>query len=180
MSHSLPHLTLTTSTGSLSLTSPIFPTISPTHTSALVHDPYLPCEVPRHSGGSTHIPSLTGSEPKSVENKAFDTEAFEPEDLEPGRIELDRNLRTDPNGIQERFMRNNYQIPIAEDMDEFGKVGAEMSYIQSQMHSDHDSAESIADSDLEGGELRLHHCFCRVEGIANHLESQLHRGRPLQ
>ena len=29
-----------------------------------------------------------------------------------------------------------------------------MSYNQSQMHSDYDSAESIADSDLEGGELR--------------------------
>ena len=51
-------------------------------------------------------------------------------------------------------MRNNYQNPIAEDMDEFGKVGAEMSYIQSQMHSDDDSAETIADSDVEDGELR--------------------------
>ena len=39
-------------------------------------------------------------------------------------------------------------------MDEFGKVCAEMSYLQSQMHSDHDSAESIADSDLEDGELQ--------------------------
>ena len=29
-----------------------------------------------------------------------------------------------------------------------------MSYIQSQMHSEYDSAESIADSDLEDGELR--------------------------
>ena len=38
-------------------------------------------------------------------------------------------------------------------MDEFGEVG-EMSYLQSQMHSDYDSAESIADSDLEDGELR--------------------------
>ena len=47
-------------------------------------------------------------------------------------------------------MRNS----ITEDMDEFGKVGAEMSYLQSQMHSDYDSAESIADSDLEDGELR--------------------------
>ena len=47
-------------------------------------------------------------------------------------------------------MRNS----ITEDMDELGKVGAEMSYLQSQMHSDDDSAESIADSDLEGGELR--------------------------
>ena len=51
-------------------------------------------------------------------------------------------------------MRNSYQNPIAEDMDEFGKVGAEMSYLQSQMHSDYDSAESTADSDLEDGELR--------------------------
>ena len=58
--------------------------------------------------------------PKSVEINAIDTEAIEPEDLEPRRTELDRNLGTD----------------ITEDMDEFGKVGAEMSYFQSQMHSD--------------------------------------------
>ena len=38
-------------------------------------------------------------------------------------------------------------------MDEFGKVGAEMSHPQSQMHSDYDSAQSTADSDLEDGEL---------------------------
>ena len=38
-------------------------------------------------------------------------------------------------------MRNS----ITEDMDEFGKVGAGMSYLQSQMHFDYDSAESIAD-----------------------------------
>ena len=43
---------------------------------------------------------------------------------------------------------------ITEDMDEFGKVGAEMCYIQSQRHSDYDTADSIADSDLEDGELR--------------------------
>ena len=43
---------------------------------------------------------------------------------------------------------------ITEDMGEFGKVGAEKSYLQSQVRSDHDSAESIADSDLEDGELR--------------------------
>ena len=40
------------------------------------------------------------------------------------------------------------------DVGEFRKVGAEMSYIQSQIHSDFDSAESIADSDLEDGEVR--------------------------
>ena len=46
-------------------------------------------------------------------------------------------------------MRNS----ITEDMEEF-EVGAEMSHLQSQMHSDYDSAESSADSDLEDGELR--------------------------
>ena len=39
-------------------------------------------------------------------------------------------------------------------MDESGKVGAEMSYLQSQMHSDYDAAESTADSDLEDRERR--------------------------
>ena len=113
-------------------------------------NPKMPCDVPRPSGESTQIPSLTGYEPKSVEIKAIDTEAIEPEDLEPRRIELERNLGTDPYQIQERFVRNS----LAEDVDEFQKVGSEMSYLQSQMHSDCDSAESIADSDLEDGELR--------------------------
>ena len=96
--------------------------ISSQRTRPLAHDPYLPCEVPRQSGGSTQIPSLTGYEPKAIE-----TEAIEPEDLEPRRIELDRNPWTDPYQIQERFMSNTTQNPIAEDMDEFGTVGAEMS-----------------------------------------------------
>ena len=39
-------------------------------------------------------------------------------------------------------------------MEGFGKVGAEKSFFRSQMHSDYDSAESIAESDLEDGELR--------------------------
>ena len=94
----------------------------------MILDPYIPCDVPRQSGGSTQIPSLTGYEPKSVEINAIDTEAIEPEDLEPGRIELDRNFGTDPYQRQERFVRNS----ITEDMDEFGKVGAEMSYFQQE------------------------------------------------
>ena len=99
-----------------------------------VHKPYdsrplyTPCDVPRQSGGSIQIPCLKGDEPKSVENKAFDTVAIEPEDLEPRRIELDRNLGTDPYQRQERFMRNF----VTEDMDEF----------------------RITDSDLEDGEVR--------------------------
>ena len=79
---------------------------------------------------------------------------IEPEDLEPGRIDLDRNLFTDPCYIQGRIMGDNNQNPITEDQDEFGKVGVEMSYLQSRIHSDYESAESIADSDLEDGETR--------------------------
>ena len=145
----MPHLTLSTITGSLSPTSPIFPTIAPTRTRPLVHDEYLPRDVPRQSGGSTQIPSLTGHEPKLIE-----AEAIEPEDLERRRIELERNLGTDPYQEQERLMRSDFQNPITEDMDELGKVGAEMFYNQSKMHSDYGSAESIADSDLEDGEQR--------------------------
>ena len=182
MSPSLPHLTLTTSTrfpSPFSSTSPIFLTVSPAQTRSMILDLYLPCDVPRQSGGSTQILSLTGYEPKSVEIKVIETEAIKPAHLEPRRIELDRNLGTDPYQHQERFMRNS----ISEDTDEFGKVGAETSHLQSQIHSDYDSAESIADSDLEDGELRkcwLHHCICKVERIVNPLECQLHRGNLLQ
>ena len=44
-------------------------------------------------------------------------------------------------------------MTITEDMEEFGKVCVEMPFIQAKIHSDYDSAESIADSDLEDGEL---------------------------
>ena len=83
----------------------------------------------------TQIPFLTGYEPKSVETKVIEREGIEPEDLEPRRVELARNLGTDPYQIQERFLRKS----ITKDVDEFGKVGAETSYLQSQMHSDYDS-----------------------------------------
>ena len=50
-------------------------------------------------------------------------------------------------------MGTNYQKPIAEDMEGFGKVGAEMCNIKSRIHSADDSAESVPDSDLADGEL---------------------------
>ena len=152
MSRSLPHLTQTISTISLSpmsSTSLMFPTVSPIHTSPMILHSYLLCDGPRQSGGSTQIPSLTSYEPKSVDNKAFDTEAIDHEEIEPRRIVLDRNLGTDPCQSQERFMKYSF----TEDMDEFGKVGAEVSYFQSRMHFD-ESLESNADSDLEDGEIR--------------------------
>ena len=61
MSHSLPHMTLTTSTSSLSpisCTSPIFPKVSPSQKSRMILNPYIICDGPRQSGGSTQIPSL--------------------------------------------------------------------------------------------------------------------------
>ena len=128
----IAHLTLTTSAGSLSPTTPIFQSFLPSHPSPLAHDPYT-LRDSRWSGGSTQIP-------------------IEPEDFEPRRIELDRNLGTEPYETQERMMVDNYQNPIIEDQDEFGKVGVELSHLQSKIHSDYESAASIADSDLEDGE----------------------------
>ena len=99
------------------------------------------------------------------------------------KIELDRNLGTDPYQTEERKLRNNYQNTVAEDMDEFGKVGAEISHIQSQMHSEDDSAESISERGLKmenHEKCWLHHWTCIVVEIVNHLECQLYRGNLLQ
>ena len=88
-------------------------------------------------------PNRLRTKPSTPKQSSLKTSS--PEDLS-----LAGNLGTDPYQRQERFMRNS----VDEDMDEFGKLGAEMSYLQSQMHSDNDSAKSTADSDLEDGELR--------------------------
>ena len=92
-------------------------------TSPVNLEKYIPCDGPRQCGGST------GSEPKTVELKDIDAKAIDPEDLEPRRIELDGNLGADPYQIHERFVRNS----ITEDMDEFEKIGADVSYLQLQM-----------------------------------------------
>ena len=70
-----------------SSTSPIYPTVSPTHTRSVVHDPYLPCDVPRQSSGSTQIPSLASHEPKSAETQVIEIESIEP-DSSPEELNL--------------------------------------------------------------------------------------------
>ena len=68
-------------------------------------------------------------------------------------------------------------------MDELGKVGAETSYLQTQMHSDYDSAESIGDSDLEERELRkmlASPLYIQGRGVMNHLENQQLQGNQKQ
>ena len=126
-----------------------------THASPVALDPYFPCDVPRQSGGSAHVPSLTGYEPKLVEFKAIETEAIELEDLEPRR---NWTWRESWDGsVSNTGKSNEKQVPKSYHRRHgwmWQKVGAEMSYIQPQMHSDYDSAESIADSDLEDGERR--------------------------
>ena len=52
-----------------------------THTRPLVYDPHVPCDVARQSGGSTQIPSLTGSEPKAIETEAIEPKTSSPEEL---------------------------------------------------------------------------------------------------
>ena len=76
------------------------------------------------------------------------------EDLQPLRIELDRNIGTDPYQIPERILGDDYQNPITEETEETGKFDVDMPCVQLRIHLDYDSAGSIADSDLEDGELR--------------------------
>ena len=75
------------------------------------------------------------------------------DDLEPKKIELDSNLWTYLHQTAERILGDHNQNPITEDTDETGKVGVEMPCVQSRIHADYDSAESVAGSDLEDGEL---------------------------
>ena len=120
----------------LSLTSPISQSSSPTHPSLLSHDPSVHCDDSRRSCSSSDLPiSHT---------------------LWAQRIELDRNLEVEhQDQTRDRIMGDDYQSPIIGDMDEFGKFGVKsLSYNQSLIHSDYDSAESVADSGLEDGQLR--------------------------
>ena len=111
----------------------------------------------QHKSHLSQIMSPTRLRPKSSRPKRSSLKTSSPEELS-----LTENRGTDPNQIPERFMRNS----VPEDMNEFGKVGAQMSCLQSQMHSDYDSAESIADSDLEDGKQQrmLASALCMQSG----------------
>ena len=143
----------------------------------MILNPYFPCDGPRQSDGSTQIPSLTGYEPKSVEFKNIDAEAIEPEDLEPRRVELDRNLGTDPYQIQERFMRNS----LTGDMDEFGKL------VQRRPTSSHrDIPITTQRRALQTRILKmenyekcwLHHCICKIQEDCESSRMPIAREKP--
>ena len=69
---------------------------------------------------------------------------------------MDKNLEVQhQDQTRDRTMGDDYQSPITEDMGELGKIGVKsLSYNQSLIHSAYDSAESIADSNLEDEQLR--------------------------
>ena len=60
----------------------------------------------------------------------------------------------DPYQIPDRILGDGNQNLITDDTEETEHFGADMAYVQSRMHSDYDSVESIADLNLEDGELR--------------------------
>ena len=91
MSHMLPHLSLNTSTRSLSPTSPIFRPCSPSCPLALDEETLRDS---RLKGGSTEPASPTDYEPNMVQS----------DDFEPRRIEFDRKIGTDPYQIPERIL----------------------------------------------------------------------------
>ena len=84
----------------------------------------------------SHLSQVMSPKPSRPKRSSLKTSS-------PEELSFDRNLGTDPYQIQERFIGDIYQNTIAEDVEGFGKVGADMSYIQSQELSDNDSAESI-------------------------------------
>ena len=66
----------------------------------------------------------------------------------PEGIELDKNLGTEPYESQERFMRGNFQNPIADDVDELGKADAETSSSCHRCIPIVTERKAFADSDL--------------------------------
>ena len=98
-----------------------------------------PCEI--HGGVAdllkSHLPQVTSSKWSNATT-----------------LSLTGILGTDPYQTPERILGDHCQNPFTEDTNQIGKVGVEMPYVQSRIHSDYDSAESIADSALEDGEIR--------------------------
>ena len=139
MSHPLPQLTLTASTSSLSPFSRTLQSFrqSHLHKQALRLSTHMyPAMVHSRVADEhkSHLSQVTS--PSQLSSKTSRPKRSSLKTSSPEELSFDRNLWTDPYQIQERFMRHS----LIEDMDEFGKVDAETSYLQSQMHSDYDSS----------------------------------------
>ena len=153
---------------STSSSSPTYPTAQREHSVHPAHLQAPSVDKLRHqeslwredlqSGGNPRTTTPTRSEPKELATVS--------------RIEAYSGDPYQWNDAQKEFGEEDYRVPITEEVMEFGEFGnpvsidseiSETSCFQSQMHFD-DSVESIADSDLEDGELQrcwLHHCIPR-------------------
>ena len=170
----LSHRPFTTSTSSSSITLPS--TTTPEHAvqsgqhdllqeHSVHHQAHLhalPVEKQRHqeplwrenqqSAGNLRKTFSTGNEPKELATKELATVSRISRITEPYQS----------YDAQKEFGERGHRAPITEEVEEFGEIGtagvpdskiSEASCFQSQMHFD-DSVESIADSDLEDGELQ--------------------------
>ena len=125
----------------------------------------------QHKSYRSQVMSPRRLRPKPSRPKRSSLKTSSPEEL---------RLGGDPYQIQERFMRNNCQNPIAEDVDEFGKVGAEMSTSSLPIMTQRKALQTPILKMENYEKFWLHHCTYRVEWIVNHLEYQLLRGNLLQ
>ena len=109
-------------------------------------------------------PSLTGYEQQDgLSSKDIDAEAIEPEDLEPRRIELDSNLGRQIRIKSTKDLREVLSLKIWMNLE---KVVAGVSYLQSQMHSEYNSAESTA----EGRTVKMENCFWECGNISDSMD----------
>ena len=159
--------------------SPIFSLTSQTPTTLLEHDEYLGpderphCDDLRQSGGFTQTVTPTGCEPNIIKTNVIDSEAINPEDLEPRRIELDRNLGTDP-----------YQIHESEKFSHWRSGWSWKSWCRHVLPPVTDAFWiRLSGKHCRLGPSRwrttrkcwLHHCICRIEKTMNPLECQSQR-----
>ena len=164
MSRSLPHLTLTTSTSSLSLTSPIFPIISPTH--GRVAD--------QHKSHLSQVMSPNrSSPPKIIETNVIETEVIDLKTLNPEELSLKGIL----GQIRIKYRKDLWEITNLEKL-----------VLRCPTSSDRCIPNVAQRKALQTRILKmenyekcwLHHCFYRVEGIMNHLEKQRLQGKKKQ
>ena len=141
MSHMLPHLSLNTSAGSFSPTSPFFRPSSPSLSCPLELDQET-LRDSRRSGGyllNMHLPQVMS--PIRTQSGDFEPQGIELDrnpgkDLEPRTIELDRHIGTDPFQIPERILEDDYQNPITEDTEETENFDVDMPYVRSRIDFD--------------------------------------------
>ena len=144
---------------STSSSSPIDPTTQQEHSVHLAYLQALPVDKLRHQESLWREDMQSGGNPRTTTPTGHDTKEL----ATISRIEAYSGDPYQFFDVQERFgEEDDHRAPFTAEVEEFGKIGtagvpasklSEMPYIQSLMHFD-DSVESIADSDLEDGELQ--------------------------